>query len=297
MIKEKLYVGSGLARSAQVKQSVMEYDYSQGEWTTLPLYLCAHFGMAALNDDLVLFGGILTSTGKKTSIVGVWNEKSQSWTHPLPPMPTARRSPSVVTHKDRWLVVIGGRCEDRHTQLSVVEILDTKLGQWYTGESSPHPLSHGSVAMVGGSTCYLIGGFVMKGTPSKKTFRVDLEDLVCQATATTTSQTPSTTSTSRAVLRSPWLVLPNTPHIHSSALALHGTLLAVGGEDIFASKSIFRYEPDAAKWIKAGELASSRMMCACLAHSNRIFVAGGMSAIIARVVSTNLMEIAEYHDC
>ena len=239
-LKGKLYIGGGLTQSTDKKRTVMEYDLGKDEWNTLPLYDCSHFGMAVLNDQLVLVGGICVAHKTRSSELGVWNQHSQTWIHPFPPMPTARRSPSVVTQKDQWLIVVGGRCENLHTQLNTVEILDVQLGQWYQGAATPQPLSHASVAIVR-DTCYILGGFTMSGMSSKKVFSFSLKELIMQASsvpANTQSPQSQLQTTSAPSTPSPWQILPDTPQIHSTALALNGALLAVGGEQLFASRAM-----------------------------------------------------------
>ena len=100
-------------------------------------------------------------------------------THPLPPMTTACRLPSVATHNNRWLVVMGGVGDG--TSLSRVEILDTTgSGQWYQVAPLPQPCSWVSTATIG-NMCYILGGFSTVGDPSKKVFSVPLDELISQA--------------------------------------------------------------------------------------------------------------------
>ena len=295
-LKGKLYVGGGLASSTAKKQIVMEYDLEKDEWSCLPPYECTHFGMVVVNDQLIVIGGIHVATKTRSSLLGVWNMDSQTWMHPFPPMPTARRSPSVMTHNNRWLVVVGGRCENLHTQLSVVEILDSEVGQWHQGVPTPQPLSHAAVAIVH-DTCYLLGGFTMSGTSSKKVFSVLLEDLITRAISEATyTRTPNSTQPSSSDLSAPtpWQILPDTPQIHSTALALNGALLAVGGEQFFASRAIHVFEPSSRKWVRAGELSGGRLMCACIVHSSgMLVVAGGLSGLSLAPGSSETIEIAE----
>ena len=295
-LKGKLYIGGGLAKSTDEKRTVMEYDIGKDEWSILPLYDCSHFGMAVLNNQLMLVGGICVAHKTRSAELGVWNEHSQAWIHPFPPMPTARRSPTVVTHTDQWLIVVGGRCERLHTQLCTVEILDVQVGQWYQGAATPQPLSHASVAIVR-DTCYILGGFTMSGMSSKKVFSVSLEELVTQASSdpsnTPSLQSPLQTISTPSTL-SPWQTLPDMPLIHSTALVLNGALLAVGGEEFFASRAMYIYEPSGGKWMRAGELSSGRLMCACIVHSTgMIIIAGGLSGLLG-TGSTQTVEVAEF---
>ena len=116
---EKVYIGGrGVGQ-----RSLLVYNLKQDSYDTLPPYTYTVFSMAVVNNQLVLVGGVDAQTNKRTNKLGVWNEQSKRWTHPLPPMTTACNSPSVATHNNRWLMMMGGFDDKNH--LSKVEILDT----------------------------------------------------------------------------------------------------------------------------------------------------------------------------
>ena len=159
VIKEKVYIGGGNALLDREMQTVIVYDPKQDSYDTLPPYMCKYFSMAVINNQLVLVGGMDVQTDKVTNKLAVWNERSKRWTHPLPPMTAACRSPSVATHNNRWLVVMGGFKFDDQIYLSRVEILDTDSTQWCHAASLPQPLSHALPAIID-NMCYLLGGYV-----------------------------------------------------------------------------------------------------------------------------------------
>ena len=264
VFEEKVYIGGGGASSDKEKQTVMVYDPEQDSYDTLPPYIYKWFSMAVVNNQLlILVGGWDIQTDKMTSKLGVWNEQSKRWTHPLPPMTIACYSPSVATHNNRWLVVMGGY--DGKAHLSRVEILDTDSTQWYHAASLPQPLSHSLPAIIG-NMCYLLGGYTVGGTVSKKVFSVCLDDLVSQAVSQPASA---------SVTPSPWQSLPDTPLGRSTALAYNGRLLAVGG-DYPGSTAIYHYQPSSRSWVKAGELPTGRSHCTCIVlPSGDLYVAGG----------------------
>ena len=242
------------------------YDPKQDSCDTLPLYTCVYFSMAVVNDQLILVDGREVQTDKETNKLGVWNEQSRKWTHPLPPMTTACCSPSVVTHNNRWLVVIGGIGDD--TALSRVEILDTTESlQWYQAASLPHPCYQVPSATIG-NMCYPLGGFNKEGEPSKKALSVCLDDLISQAVSQRASaSTPPTPS--------PWKSLPDTPLTLSTALAFNGALLAVGG-NYPESSAIHVYQPSSNSWVKAGEMPTERCASGCIVlPSGEVLAAGG----------------------
>ena len=228
-------------------------------------YTCKYFSMAVVNNQLVLVSGTDVLTGKVTNKLGVWNEQSKSWTHPLPPMTTACDSTAVATHNNRWLVVMGGYGDD---YLSRVEILDTtEPTQWYLASSLPRALNDTLPAIIG-NMCYLLGGYTKGGAVFKKKFCVCLDDLISQAVS-------QPGSASAPLTPSPWQSLPDSPLNYSTALAFNGALLAVGG-DMLGSTAIYHYQPSSRSWIKAGELPYKRSTCTCtVLPGGDLYVAGG----------------------
>ena len=262
LYKDKVHIGGGVASSETEMQTVMVYDPKQDTYDTLPPYVYKWFSMATINSQLVLVGGQDVDTEMKTNKLGVWNEQSKQWTHPFPPMTTACHSPSVATHNNRWLVVIGGFSDE--TNLSRVEILDTiaEMKQWHNAAPLPQPCNQLSPAVIG-NTCYLLGGY---GTgAAKQVFSVCLGELIDRIVSLHTTST---------AIRSPRKTLPDTPLTYSTALAFRGVLLAVGGRE--QSTDIYCFHVSSGSWIKAGELPTGRSYCACTTLPNgNLLVAGG----------------------
>ena len=281
VFKEKVHIGGGFTSSDGERQTVVVYDPKQDFYDTLPTYTYQWFSMAVVNDQLVLVGGIDVQTGKRTNKLGVWNEQSRRWTHPLPPMTTACSSPPVATHNNRWLVVVGGFDSENH--LSRVKILDTtEPGQWYHAASLPQPCSHALPATIG-NMCYLLGGFTRGSVLSKKVFSVCLDDLVSQAASQSASASAPPTP-------SPWQSLPDTPLTNSTALAFNGALLAVGGGEWPSSNTtIYHYQPSSRSWIQAGELPTGRSQCICtVLPSGDLHVAGGGAGTRVDIASVSV---------
>ena len=302
VVRGKVHIGGGWSLSGKERQTVLVYNRQHDVWITLPPYeKCTRFGLAAVNDQLVLIGGLDTSTHESITDLGVWNEQSQKWENPFPPMPTARRSPLAVTHNNRWLVVVGG--ESEFDAVPIVEILDTALNQWYLGVPTPKPCYCASAVTVG-NTLYALGGFTTDGAESRGVISVCLDELISIARLQPPIETalePEESLMPLKLLRglsismlpgktqpitafrpseSPWKLLPDTPLTHSTALVLKGALLTVGGQERSClRKDIYAYQPESKKWIKAGELQTERAMCACtiLRASQEILVVGGLT--------------------
>ena len=267
VLNGKAYIGGGAASTDRECQTVIVYDPQKDSYDTLPPYTYKYFSIAVVNNQLVVVGGEDVRTSKRTNQLGVWNEQSKSWTHPLPPMTTSCLSPSVATHNNRWLVVMGGGGDG--TVLSRIEILDTTgSGQWYQAVPLPQPCQAVSTATIG-NTCYLLGGINAGGIPSNKAFSVQLDELISQAISQPAgARAPPTLS--------PWMTLPDTPLSHSTVLAINGVILAVGG---WGSTAIYHYQPSSRSWIKAGELPAARLCCCCaVLPSGEMLVVGGRGA-------------------
>ena len=266
VLKGKVYIGGYAYKLNDVeKRTVIVYDPQKDSCSTLPPYVHYYFSMAVVNNQLVLVGGT-DSKDVDSNKLGVWDESSMAWTHPFPPMTTACSRPTTVTHKDRWLIVIGGDGGAR--DLSRVEILDTFSKQWHHSTPMPESLecSHTLTASIG-STCYLMGGYVPSS--QKRVLSVFLDELVSQAQVVSVRSHPAP---------SPWQTLPDTPLKFSAPLALNGTLLAVGGETkqyYEARNTIYAYHPERKEWVKVGEMPIERAKCSCIVlPSGEIMVIG-----------------------
>ena len=263
VIRRRVYVGGGYGNEATV---VMVYDPHSDQWSQLPPYQFKKFGMAAVNDQLVLVGGEDDSF-KRTNRLGVWDEKSHQWTEPYPPRKTACFNPSVVTY-EKWLVVAGGY--DGHALQDRVEILDTTTRQWYSAAPLPRRCTRMKSALVG-DTLYLMGGY--DGGAIKEVFTVSLPALIRQATTPSEAASPATAQTL-------WQTLPPTPLKYSAALTLRGSLLAIGGRDDKRKRSsaIHLYQPHSIrKCVKVGDLPSARDSHVCtLLPSGEFLVLGGI---------------------
>ena len=268
VLKGKVYLGGGKSeRSTQV----LVYEPRHEIWTLLPHYEFELFSMTVVDEQLVLVGGDDIRTRKKTDVLGVWDEKLSYWTHPFPPMLTACSSPSVVCHQNSWLIVAGG-CGEGGSDLFIVEILDIMNDQWYSAPPLPIPASKMSSTIVD-NTMVVLGG-ASGHYLFKKAFKVDIEELIAQAISQQTTSGSATRKKSLAVpVLTPWQKLPDAPFSQSSAVCYNGALLALGGQ---GGMTVHLYHPESKSWVKAGDLPTERVHCACAVLPNgELLLAGG----------------------
>ena len=174
-------------------------------------------------------------------------------------MPIACSVPTVTSYDNRFLVIAGGR--DDEQKLSRVDILDTIHSKWYT--AAPHPAKHTHMSsVVVGNIWYLMSGFTKsaKGA-SKRTFSVCLDELTYKLIY------------SRIDGDSPWQSLHDTPLKRSTALAIDGVLLALGGN---GTSIIHVYKPSSDIWEQAAEIsahAGKSCVYQSIFNNSKIFVA------------------------
>ena len=230
---------------------IHRYDLQSQQWTTLPEYHYIYFAMTQVSSQLTLIGGWFT--GKTTNTVSVYSTSQRSWKQPFPPMKTPRYHPAVSTYHQH-LVVAGG-CAGG-TDLASVEILDTstRRSQWLSATRLPVSCHLMSAAIIH-NMLYLLGG-----TLGTQVLSVSLSAI------TQTDKSPAQ-----------WRTLPNAPLEYSTAIAVHGFLLAVGGShDEQSSSAIHVYDQEKNTWTKVGNLPTARSSCACcLLPGGEVLVAGG----------------------
>ena len=234
---------------------ILRYDPHTKEWTALPQYQYWRFTLTELTHQLVVVGGYDVSTSTTSKTVQVYDPSQRSWKQPYPPMNTPRSYPAVSTYHQR-LVVAGGHDDSAWTDLASVEILDTSVHHCQWLSATPLPVScHLMSAAITHGTLYLLGG-----TLGKQVLSVSL------STLTQTDKPPAQ-----------WRTLPDAPLECSTAISVHGSLLAVGGSHGGQrSSAIHVYNQEKNAWNKVGGLPTERQDCACcLLPSGEILVAGG----------------------
>ena len=247
-------IDSAVYIAHSVSRVIHRYDLQTKEWNELPPYHHWSFTMTEHNHQLTLVGGWDVSTNKMINTVAVYPTSQRSWKQPYPPMNTPRCWPAVSTYH-QCLVVVGGR-DDSETDVATVEILDTSIphNQWLSATLLPVNCRRMSATIID-DTLYLLGG-----TLGKQVLSVSLPALI------QTDKPPTQ-----------WHMLPDAPLENSTAIAVHGSLLAVGGsQGIQRSSAIHIFNHEKNTWNKVGDLPTERQDCACcLLPSGEILVSGG----------------------
>ena len=257
VLNKKVYVGGGYTRTYTTAANIYTYDPTMDTWETLQSST-RRSALTTYHNKLLLVGGEETSTGQFTNQLWVFEEGEQTWTQPLPPMPTSREGASAVSYQD-YLIVAGGR--NSGGELNTVEVFDGQ--QWVAADPLPKSCCFMQSTSHDGHY-YLMGG----DPPGTSVFYTSLQSLVEKAT-----QHPPT-SPSNTDQPSVWKTLTNTPHENSSTTIFGRALVALGGYP--NQSSLHLYFPLTQSWLPAGEMPLGvQYTCTVTLPTGEMMVIGG----------------------
>ncbi len=264
VINGVVYVGGGVCVSAELC-TVCRYHPGEDKWSRLPPSPVKHFGVGQVSGQLVLVGGRVASTGKVTGDVHVFITESQQWEQSLPAMPTARRTPSVVSHS-AVLIVCGG-LGDSDIVLPTIELYSSESSQWCQCLSLPSPRDWMSTVTIG-DTLFLVGGFesTMIDSSKQSVYSTSLSSLIDRATHHSSDRL--------------WTTLEDTPCYLPTSASIGGCLLVLGDADTpvggEVSASIHTYLPTSSTWHPMGQLPLPLYrLTAVLLPTNELLIIGG----------------------
>ena len=265
LIRGKVCVGhgGGYLASGDDAYLIRQYSPTDDRWSTLPPAPVRWFGMGDLNGQLVIVGGV-TRQGVVTGKVHMLDSSSQKWEESIPPMPTARYSPEVLSQPP-CLTVVGGRDQSK---LSKVEIFIPQTSQWHNASPAPSPLSLMTTTVIH-NKCFLA-----EYTDSAKVYQLCVSVHLATTTTTGSSVTPQVTTE--------WKDLPELPYKRFALGSLNGCLLAVGGgEWLNPISTVQSYSPITNTWERVGDLPEQRYRCSTvlLPTTGELLVMGGESRL------------------
>ena len=243
------------------------YDPSQDKWTTLPPLPIKMFGLGQVNGELVAVGGVKREI-QVTDNIYTYDKRSEEWKQTIPPMPTARRSPGVLSLQSALLVAGGSEVGtglgsiakviilDKADCVRSVEVFRPDASQWYRTDPLPTPCRDISLVAIG-NTCYAIGGYRSSTSVQMKcngAFCASVDNLLGNAVPATHS------GSSDAHHQRAWKIIkPCTPTYGPVAAVLAGNLLAIGGsnepKDSYTNRRmIYMYIMHTHSWVYIGSI-------------------------------------------
>ncbi len=242
-INGKVYYGGGHCGDPDNLFCVHCYDPPQDVWSTLPELPVFYFGLGEVRGELVAVGG-MDSSYSTSNVVHVFNNNGRNWKRTIPPMPTARYWPAVVS-LPAHLVVAGGDV-DASDYTNNVEIYNISTSQW----SKTGRLPYTCIAQRGivyNNTVYLMGG--SDGKNLNKVCAAQIDKLI-----SADRQVDGSANKADSV----WNTISNTPSYRLSPVTISDTLFAVGGKDseCEATQRIYAYSSSMDSWLYVGDLPS-----------------------------------------
>lgn len=270
-INGKVYFGGGMA-SDNDKYLVYCYNPSQDQWFTLPPLPVRYFRLGEVEGKLVAIGGLSKATREYCSTVHSYDEALRKWQQVLPPMPTARHTPVVVSFKSA-LVVAGGTKEGE-VYASAVEIYLTKTSQWFKTDPVPAPCQ-GMSAAATENALYAVGGYCHPSFLNQSWY-ASVDELLHNAV-------PASQAVHRTRSRSyhsAWKILPNTPFYTPATAVIAGSFIVIGGYNTpqgdGTQNEVYMYSSSAKCWIHVSKLLEPRSNAtAAMISPTEILIIGG----------------------
>jgi len=278
VIEDVVYVGG-------CDESKVVYTCSENTWNSLPMCPVMCFGLGKLFGKVFAVGGMITSK-KVTADVFMFSNESREWVKGIPPMPTARSFPTVVSHESAF-VACGGfsvYSPSEKVETDKVEVFKGDTCQWFTKAPLPDPHSYLQSTIVG-NFCYFLGGYKVfkERVRSKSVWCVTLEDLF--DTTSPKYQEPDL-----------WQSLPDCPTMIPASANLGGALVAIGGiAGINTCNTVYAFSRSKQSWVGLGSLPSH---CVCGAGAaslsdGKVMLIGGATGFLIDFTScfwnTNLV--------
>lgn len=233
-----------------------------------PQYYC---GSAIINDELVLIGGLNSSSNTCTRALSSYDARAQLWVTRLPPLPTPRSSSATVVCSN-YLVVVGGQDEDGET-VGTVEVLHIPSKSWETAAGLPVNVAGQSVALCN-NTIYLLGG-IDGSACLQSVYAASIESII--ASCHRASMFSSINRAGRV-----WKQVCDCPFPLMVAVANCDQLLALGGTresnaaDNVLVDLIWVYDESRNVWAQIQNMPSPCRLCSVIVLSdNNMLIVGG----------------------
>ena len=242
-LNDRLHVGGGVTlrtyksgnkRSFRDAARLYSYLPEKDEWIEKPINTPTYyFALAVYHSQLVIASGceyqgqdkVGPHTNKVWTILPESGEKRED----IPPMNIKRHSATGISTGDH--LVIAGGLGVNGVELNSVEVYNGH--EWSPTRELPRACWHMKCTLYKGCL-YLMGG-VGQG---QKVYYIEIEHLIANCT------TASDLTTSSGLEEKTWKKITSIPHERSALAAFGGSLVAIGGGDLFSPTSkMYAYAP------------------------------------------------------
>ena len=257
---------------------VYAYHIPSSNWSPVPDCPTKRFAITVIDDLLTTVGGF-GDDGKNTNkLFSLTGEGSgRRWTERFLPMPTKRYSVSALCTGTVLIVAGGNGHGDKDEALNTVEVLNTETGQWHTAPDLPEQMSSASITL-SGDFVYLLGGLKNIIITTNSVYSCQFNSLLLSAGSKSLGERLVSTLT-RSSKGSIWNKVADLSVRNSTAVTLHGRLLAIGGWNSIEgkpSRAVHMYQPITDSWEVISHMATPRYRClAAVLSDNQLMVVGG----------------------
>ena len=244
--------------------SLYSYQVEENEWQSLCSCPYRDTGLTIIGSELVSIGGRDSSECPTTALFTL---REGQWTVDLPPMRFARHTLTAARSFDSEYIFSIGGIGQLHGWTAHVELYQISQRAWTTLKELPCPLPLPSAALHDGRLS------VVSVFPKEGAYTSSLLFLPHQHTHTISQMLT-------------WTVLPPLPVAYTTAVALCGQLLLVGGyrqwPDMLATSSTVFQLLDK-EWVEVGSVSAERASCLALSPSlGKLLVLGGYGEAFSR---------------
>ena len=270
----KIYVAGDSSVKDAIHQ-VYVYDINTDQWGQLPpsghYYGIPHI----IGGKLVIIGGRISDTKRRTNKVSTFDEDGQTWTSCYPDLLSVRSKPGVVSHLEHVIVAGGTRStpeDDTRVVQDDIEVLNWIENSHWRKVSIKLPVPmFGFTSTITSDNHMLIVGYAdTVNDRYKSAYKIQIANITASINQQHNSDTP--TKWTEPTAADHWCtgLVPGS----SPPVVVGGQVSTEQGDT--ATADIKMYDNSNKSWKKIGSLSSARSKVAVAAvYNNAIIIIGG----------------------
>ena len=246
------------------------YDINTDQWGQLPpsghYYGIPHI----IGGKLVIIGGRLSATKKRTNKVSTFDEDSQTWTSYYPDLLSVRSRPGVVSHLEHVIVAGGGRPTAKDDDTTVAQD-DIEIFNWIENShwrkvsiKLPVPM-YSFTPTISDDHLLIVGYNGAGGKGSQCSYKIPVANI------TSIDQRHNSNTPTK------WTELTASDHYYTALVPSSSPPVVVRGDDATITTADIKMHDNSNKsWKQIGSLSSARCTVAVAAvYNNAIIIIGG----------------------
>ena len=256
-----VYVAGGTSDNDSEYQTYV-YKIDTNHWNQLPLSGHYYGVPHIIGGKLVIIGGRLSATKKRTNKVSTFEETSQNWIPHYPDLLSVRGKPGVITYLE-YVIVAGGAAADDSITLDDIEVLNWIDNSHWMKVSIILPVPMwGFRPVIADDHLVIVGYFGADSRPHNGAYKIPVADITRPGSQREGLFTKMTDATHQKTALVP---------------SYFPKVVVIGGEDnIKHTADIKIYDDSTSSWRTVSSLPSPRCAVSVASiSSNAIIVIGG----------------------